>query len=353
MVNSFRKKKIIKNSFKVSLIFLICSYTILLLTTFTIYGVINYTFHERGVYVVVLSSISMLVIFGALLIFFMKKIYKPIMKFESALKILENGDTDFILDTQEDIYPFSDGLSRMLKRLKESMDREHSAEILKKQLEFSVLQSQINPHFLYNTLEGIRGQALLNGNLEIAEMTKALARFFRYSISKSEDLVTLKDELSNIENYIIIQKYRFEDKFSFEIKYSEVDIEDLDYLIPKLTIQPLIENSIYHGLETKMNKGKITIHITVTEKRLIINITDNGLGMDKETLDNLNNKLINTTILEGIEGIEDNGKHTGIAVVNVNKRLKLLFGDEYGITVSSMLSFGTEVDIVLPIVKKV
>lgn len=350
MFNSFRKKKIINNSFKVSLLFLICSYTILLFITFTIYGFINYTFYGREIYVVILSSISMLVIFGALLIFFIKKIYKPIMKFESALKILGNGDTNFILNTQEDIYPFSDGLSRMLKRLKESMDREHSAEILKKQLEFSVLQSQINPHFLYNTLESIRGQALVDGNLEIAEMTKALARFFRYSISKSEDLVTLKDELSNVENYIIIQKYRFEDKFSFEIKYSEVDREDLEYLIPKLTIQPLIENSIYHGLETKMNKGKITIHITVTEKRLIINITDNGLGMDKETLDKLNNKLINTTILESIE---DNGEHTGIAVVNVNKRLKLFFGEEYGITVSSMLSFGTEVDIVLPIVKKV
>jgi two-component system, sensor histidine kinase YesM len=348
IVEKAREFKKVNLSFQANLLLVMVIHIISLFIAFITFSYLNYTYHSWGISIVLVTSGFLLFIFGLTFILFYKNVYIPIMKIEKALKIMKNSETDFTLDTEGDIAPLMDGLSKMLKQLKESMNREHATEILKRQSEFVALQSQINPHFLYNTLEAIRGEALLNDNLEIAGMIEALARFFRYSISKKGDLVTLRDELSNVQDYIMIQQYRFDDKLSFEIKYDDVDKEVWGYKIPKLTIQPIIENSIYHGLETKMGEGKITIRITDTDKRLIINIADNGLGMDKETLEKLNYKLRNSVLSESIENIE---KHSGIALVNANQRLRLYFGEEFGITLSSTLSLGTDVEIVLPVLK--
>ena len=232
-------------------------------------------------------------------------------------------------------------------------DKEKILSLSKKQAEYLALQNQINPHFLYNTLEGIRSEALIAGLDSIAEMTEALATFFRYTISHVEHLVTLEDELENIENYYYIQRFRFGDRLKLSIVYDhDEDITQLDilrYCLPKLTLQPIVENSIYHGLERKIGEGHLTIKISVSDKRLGIRIADDGVGMEDHMVEHINQKLKGLAIEEPYE---DKQKKGGIAILNVNNRIKLLFGDEYGIVVYSHLGSGTDVDISLPLVLK-
>lgn len=235
----------------------------------------------------------------------------------------------------------------IVEKVKESMDREYAALICKKQAEINALQSQINPHFLYNTLDSIRGQALIDGATEIADMTEALAVFFRYSISHKSNLVSLAEELKNVDNYMIIQQFRFSNKFNV-IKKNDADSEIMDCRMPKLTLQPIIENAIYHGLELLESEGTIVIRLTMTDQRLQIHITDNGNGIELPDLNRLNESLA-----EDIDFFSQSvqKKEGGIALKNVNDRIKLCFGNNYGITVYSTIGLGTDVEIVLPLVK--
>ena len=200
----------------------------------------------------------------------------------------------------------------------------------KRQAQYLALQNQINPHFLYNTLESIRSEAMEAGIDSVVCMTEALAHFFRYTISNMENMVTLEEELDNINTYFLIQKYRFEERIGLVIEYDEEEYDLLNHcLLPKLTLQPVVENSIIHGIE---------------EKRLIIQISDNGIGMQPEALEELNRKL-NQSLFESLHK-----KNGGIALVNVNNRIHLIFGEEYGITVYSTPEVGTDVMIELPLV---
>lgn len=164
---------------------------------------------------------------------------------------------------------------------------------------------------------------------DVAEMTEALATLFRYTISNVDNLVTLEDELANIQNYYRIQQYRFGDRLNVSIEYgNEDEMEVLMCKLPKLTLQPIVENSIYHGIERKIGKGNLRIKIQTTTDRLIITISDDGLGISSEQLSDLNRRLREIS-LDGVAPAP--GKKGGIAIVNVNNRIKLLFGEEYGI----------------------
>ena len=224
--------------------------------------------------------------------------------------------------------------------------REKASQVIDKQTELTALQSQINPHFLYNTLECIRGQALIDDNFEIAKMTEALSAFFRYSIGKKGNFVTLREELDNINNYMLIQQYRFNNRFSLEILIDEEDEVAYDYLVPKLIIQPVIENAIFHGLEEKVGGGKVTIEIILTDTTMMLIVSDNGKGMDKEKLKELNERIHSSEIV--MDKKETNSTHTGIALPNVNKRIQLLFGTQYGLNVYSTPDQGTDVEITVP-----
>lgn len=223
--------------------------------------------------------------------------------------------------------------------------REYQIELEKTKAEIISLQSQINPHFLYNTLEVIRSEAILNKDMVAAEMAEALANYFRYNISKRKELVTLGEELDNINNYIMIQKKRFGERIQYKIRYySEMD-EARCAVIPKLTLQPLVENAIYHGIEKRAKGGTVQMNITVTQKRLIVIVEDDGPGMKQEELDLLdvqvNNNKINTKL-------NHNDRHGGIALTNINQRIKMIFGKEYGLSFSSTLDIGTEVEVTIP-----
>ena len=220
-------------------------------------------------------------------------------------------------------------------------------DLNKRQAQYLALQNQINPHFLYNTLESIRGEALIAGLDGVADMTEALAKFFRYTITKVENLVSVEEELDNCETYFMIQKYRFGDRLQLHIECDSEDWEEvMNAKIPKLTLQPILENSIIHGTELKIGTGNLRIHFERTKERLLIRISDDGVGMDEDTLAKLNRKLGRDGNSMAYQTGEAGG---GIALVNVNSRIHLLFGEEYGMHVYSVPQKGTDVEISLPI----
>lgn len=236
-------------------------------------------------------------------------------------------------------------VGRILFELSNSYRQEYSSNILDKQAELYTLQSQINPHFLYNTLESIRGKAYAEGQNDIAEMTEALSSFFRYSISRKGNTVTMEEELINVRNYFKIQQFRFDNRFNLDIRLQNRD--ELIYCrLPKLTLQPLVENAIYHGLEEKMGQGRITISAFATDARIVIKVSDNGIGIPEDTLAAIRDSLhdLNKEPL-----ISDN-RNTGIALNNVNRRIKLLYGETFGLSINSTLGFGTDLEITIPLV---
>lgn len=259
---------------------------------------------------------------------------------------LEEDDIERELKQVAGRVPYMEQIERITDRLAKRRTRKSSAKIFDKQTELTALQSQINPHFLYNTLESIRGQALMDDNFEIAKMVEALAAFFRYSISGKGNLVTLRDELANINNYMLIQRYRFNNRFSMEIIIDEEDEAAYDFLIPRLIIQPVVENAIFHGLEEKLEGGKVIIEVIVTESNLIITISDNGKGIDGRELKELGARIQSQDMQ-----LDDGGsrqRNTGIALPNIHKRIQLLFGEEYGVHVYSTVGQGTDVEITVP-----
>lgn len=279
--------------------------------------------------------------------------YQFIIKpYRETRKVYEQFALGYVMkDLFEVRYPYSPESEQAIHRMEEMIDKDNLITVSKKQAEYLALQNQINPHFLYNTLEGIRSEALIAGLDSVAEMTEALATFFRYTISQVNHLVTLEDELANIENYYYIQQFRFGDKLALNIEYEHDDetsqLDILKYCLPKLTLQPIVENSIYHGIERKIGKGHLKIKIGVSDERLRICVSDDGLGMTEERLQKLNDNLKSLSLEDVSEG---SGKKGGIAIMNVNNRIKLLFGEEYGIYVYSNVGAGTDVLINLPLV---
>ena len=241
----------------------------------------------------------------------------------------------------------------LLNRLNELIDRRELLEASNKQAEYLALQNQIHPHFLYNTLEAMRGDALVSGMESLANVAAALSAFFRYTISDMKFLVTVEEELENINNYFLVQKYRFGDSLKLEIHFLNEEKQIRQLKIPKLTLQPIVENSVFHGLETQSNRGVISITFDQTEHHLFISIKDSGKGMSEKKLRKLNDSL-NETPFKSMEKhymdrqVKRKTGHTGIALKNVSQRIKLLFGDEYGIYIFSTPGVGTNVKITIP-----
>lgn len=201
--------------------------------------------------------------------------------------------------------------------------------------EFELLQAQINPHFLYNTLDAIVWSAEAGNQKQVVSMVGSLSEFFRASLNKGKEIVTIREELQHVTSYLEIQQVRYQDILTYEINVAK-DI--YDYCIPKITIQPIVENALYHGIKNRRGGGKITITGVENKDELTIQVHDDGAGMDEERL---------KEVREGI--IKNNPDKTAIyGLYNVNERIRLNFGDEYGITVDSKLGKGTDVVIHLP-----
>ena len=220
-------------------------------------------------------------------------------------------------------------------------DREYSLAMLKKQAEIKALQNQINPHFLYNTLDCIRGMAIEQGADNIEEMTRALSGMFRYSISrKGKTKALMEEELANVNNYLRIQQYRFRNKINIT---ETIDPAAKKCCVPKLLIQPIVENAVFYGLEPKTGERNLNIEAYCTGKKLIVKVEDNGVGMSFDKL-----RTINDAMCSGVS-MGDNGRGTQLGIVNVNERLRLLYGEEFGLLIFSCHKVGTTIEMVLPI----
>ena len=285
-------------------------------------------------------------------LFFWRAIWQPLQATNLRFRRFNQGyDARAIFKADAENLPYAQAEQQALAKILTQLDNHEVNRLSNRQAQYLALQNQINPHFLYNTLEAIRGDALSAGLANIADITEALATFFRYTISNMDNLVSLDEELANAENYFAIQNYRFGDRISMQVEM-EGDTEGagsaafLDYQIPKLTLQPIIENAIIHGLEYQVGPGKVVVHIGSDGQRLLIDVTDDGVGMPEATLEEINRRLVSA---EAAKSADEKLRKGGIALVNVNNRIKLLFGELYGLKVSSIVGFGTRVEITLPI----
>lgn len=230
----------------------------------------------------------------------------------------------------------------------EHMEEISDSNSLKIEAELHALQNQINPHFLYNTLEVIRGRALLYDNTEVADMVVALAKLFRYCINSPGELATLAQELDNIKNYFLIQRYRFGERFSYFEEISGEYDRIMECRLPVLTLQPIMENALLHGIIPKLEGGSITCRIEVIDKRLQIQVEDDGVGIMEETLREMRRELHRGEAYQAESGFHSRGN--GIALGNVNKRIRFYFGEGYGVDVASTWQVGTVVTVTVPLI---
>ena len=225
--------------------------------------------------------------------------------------------------------------------IEERLHGEEITRLRQKQAEYLALQNQINPHFLYNALEAIRTDALLADCGEIAETTEALATFFRYTISNVQEYVTFSDELDNAENYFTIQRCRFGDKISMKLDMENEKL--LEARMPKLILQPLVENAVSHGLEGKLGYGAVRIVVENSDRTLFLRVRDDGVGIPDEQVERLNRQFAGDTAPAAGQ------QRGGIALRNVNSRIRLVFGEDYGLRIFSAEGVGTECCVTLPL----
>lgn len=226
-----------------------------------------------------------------------------------------------------------------------TMQKKYGEAIVSKQLQYRVLQNQINPHFLYNTLEAIRAQALIEGSEDVADMVETLSKYYRYSVGTKKEMVSFRDEIDNIRNYFQILRFRFENRFLLELKVEDEDIYDA--LIPKMTLQPIVENAVFHGLDSLANGGQVLIRIFHIDTDIVVFVSDNGCGIPFSQVVEMNHCMVHAQSYESSVK-QHTSKDTGIALDNVNTRILLRYGHPYGVRIYSTVGRGTDVCITIP-----
>ena len=270
------------------------------------------------------------------------KVYRPLDKVVRKMDDVASGSLKTRINVEhmgEDFTKLAVGFNSMMEEILVLMDQVKMEQHQIEQIRFNALQSQIQPHFLYNTLECIHWQAMVDGNEEISTLVKALAKYYRICLSGGHDVIPLKMELEHVRNYLIIQNMRYDD-----IIGSEFDVEEAasDVMIPKLTLQPLVENSIYHGIKVKEGKtGSLFLKVRKRSSDVLITLADTGTGMSQQQIDEMNQHL------------SEYDDSFGYGVRNVNKRIELLYGEEFGLYYLRNESGGVTVEIRLPYVTQV
>lgn len=297
----------------------------------------------------VIFMFSILLILGFMLL---KNITQPITGLVKDMKKIGERKIKFRLEIRStnevgilamEVNSMMDRIEEMTRNIFDNQTRMYEMELTKKKAEFSALQSQINPHFLYNTLNCISSIGLAYGSKEIAQISYSMSMIFRYSI-KSADIVLIRQEVECIKEYLNIITIRYGGKYSLKI-----GIEEGLMLMktPKMILQPIVENAIYHGLENNQHGGELIIKGYVDkDSNVCFSIFDSGVGIDKAKLEEINNKLN----ISSHEIFVDTDASTSIGIANINKRIKMLFGEKYGICIESTVGWGTEVLIKIPVI---
>ncbi len=284
-------------------------------------------------------AIVTLIFAGILAIFFTRSIVKPITKLKMLMKETEKGNLDVYFDNKynDEIGELGSAFNHMINEIKNLMNLVTIQEKGKRKAEIEILEAQIKPHFLYNTLDTIQWMAQEHEAYDIIKIVQALTDLFRISLSKGEELIIIKEEIRHVESYLIIQKIRYEDKMQYKIS---IDESILKCRVLKLTLQPLVENAIYHGIKEKEGKGEIFIYGEIINNKIHFVVKDNGVGMKVEELNKLN------SLLKSESGRKNSN---GYGTFNVNERIKLNYGDDFGLSYESIYGQGTTVHIWYPI----
>jgi len=292
------------------------------------------TYENRGI-------TKLILVFGIICLFFAfaasyilsYKISKPIMKLVRIMGEIKSGNLKLRANftSKDEIGMLGEGFNSLMDRVNQLLDQVYIEQKQKRESEFKLLQSQIKPHFLYNTIETIISFIKLDMKDKAMVTAKNLADFYRISLSKGNDIISIKEEIRLIENYLSIQKFRYIEYLDYKV---EVDDSIYQFQIPKLTLQPLVENSIYHGLKQKTDKGFLTVKGYRENDTIKIEVIDNGVGMSEELI---------VRVLQ-----RTNSHNSDFGLYSVNSRLKLLYGAQYGISIDSKVNEYTKVTVVLP-----
>ncbi|MDF2925971.1 MAG: putative sensor with domain [Paenibacillaceae bacterium] len=293
---------------------------------------------KNTIALVIMSCIISLIIVA---VWFSQKLSKPIRTIIRHMARVESGrfDTQVEVRSNDEIGMLARGFNKMTDRLQNYIEEVYVAQIKQKQAELYALKSQIRPHYLYNTLEVIRMSAVGNDDDEVADMIMSLSHQLKYVLDYGEETVSLQEEKNNIEQYFRLMLLRYgEHRVALEMR---LDGEVLGCSVPKLSLQPLVENAIYHGIMPKAGKGTVRIEAQVDADKNIIAIIvdDDGVGMEPELLEQFREKLRRP-------GVEQNGG--GIGVKNVHDRIAALYGAGFGIEISSSRHIGTSVRMMIP-----
>ena len=285
--------------------------------------------------VAILLGLLLFVLFSAICssLVFSRMISRPVKRLIQAMEQFEDSASDFTYHAVEgsrEIGELSHSFGHMVVQIQQLMEKVREEEITLRKAELRALQAQINPHFLYNTLDAIGWLCEEERTQDAVEMVNALAKLFRISISKGHEIIPVEKELEHARSYLKIEKFRYK-QFTYSF---DVDEDCLNYYCNKITLQPIIENAIYHGLDRMVDEGEIRIGVHSRGDNLVFTVEDNGIGMTKEQC---------REILEGSAGDK-----TGIGIRNVNNRIKIYFGEQYGIQIDSELDEGTTVTIIMP-----
>lgn len=305
----------------------------------------SYLTKESQSIVLVLGIILLVCFIMALIFSFLieKSISKPLYVLMKKMGEVEKGnlEVNLTIDRQDEIGKLQSSFNNMTCEINSLMKENNRANAKSRELELEMLEYQINPHFLYNTLDSINWMARMNHQKDISEMVTALAKFFRIGLSKGRKYIKVKEELEHVSNYLFISKIRFKGCFDYSINTSE---EVLCHTTLKAVLQPVVENSIKHGLDMDLKTGFLVINCRKEDNILVFEVTDNGAGIVEERLQRIRTALEN--------GIQDEESEGGFGLINIDQRIKLSFGSEYGVSINSMgYNKGTNVKIRFPIIE--
>lgn len=298
---------------------------------------------QSAVYLVIIICILIIIVMG---IWFSRTLSSPIKAVIRQMMIMESGNLDVQIQKvgNDEIGRLARGFNRMVERLKVFIKEAYVAELGRKQAELNALKSQIRPHYLYNTLEVIRMNAVHNDDAEVADMILSLSNQLKYVIGYGEEQVSINKELEHLQNYFYIIKVSYENMIDLKIDASpEVDP---NWLILKLTLQPIVENAIQHGIRPKGGKGTVKVSLEANETQLKITVIDDGVGMEEKRL-----QQVRACMDDGESTRHGKAKNTGVGLKNVHERIRNEFGPEYGLTINSKSGLGTYVTLYMPIKK--
>ena len=283
---------------------------------------------------IVIFSLCFLFVCALWLVIY-RYVVKPLQILHQSMAKVKTGNfkIDMNIESRDEIGEISNGFLRMVKQLEETINDVYISRIKQREAELNALESQINPHFLYNTLDSIRWLAVQRKNYDVSEQVEALADIFRHALNKGENLVTIRQELDFLDSYMLIQHRKYGNRIALQI---EADPMLMNHKMPKLVLQPLVENAIVHGLDPIVEGGTIKIKINRFEEEIRFIVSDNGVGTDEQK------------ILAMMNNVADN-KHV-FALKNIDDRIKLGFGPDYGLRFTSKPGAGTTVEVRIPVI---